>query len=60
MITLEEVMVGDEKGDYIKMEVPGVKGMVFLEKGGIHFAVGGMMEKEENLRLAAQLIRAGL
>ncbi len=57
---LEEVMVGDEKGDYMKMEVPGVKGMVFLEKDGIHLAVGGMMEKEENLRLAEQLKRAGV
>lgn len=31
-----------------------------LEKVAAHFAVGKMMEKEENLRLAEQLKRAGL
>ena len=53
---LEEITVAGEKATYLKLEVPGTRGMIFMRKGEIHVAIGGMVDKEENIRWAECLI----
>jgi len=53
---LEDVTVAGEEATYMKLEVPGTRGMIFVRKGDLHVAIGGMVNKEENIRWAESLM----
>lgn len=51
----EEVAVAEVTGTYVPLEVPGVRGMLFLEKNGVHISIGGDGEKGEIIGWAESL-----
>ena len=51
----DEVAVAGDKGTYVVVNAPGVRGMLFMEKNGAHISIGGDGSKEEIISWAESL-----